>query len=244
MKSEFDLKLENAEKRLAERLEREKQKEADENRKLKLKQDVIDKQKAESMPVIMKDNKDTVEMKSARERIENVKEYTDKSSRIDRFKLSYIEDYEEDEAKRQIEEALGFEPIRVTWWQIAIKVYVRPEEVRRFKTDDGREIGIYIPDEARAHDKFVNNVGLIMNIGPLAFLAKPFQEPLPIQIWRYFFGRWMKPSPYKRPFKVGDWVVFDRNSGPEVNYRGVPVVLTEEKFVRAVIEDPSFVTRY
>lgn len=166
------------------------------------------------------------------------------SRKIDKFRLSYIEDYEEEDAKRLIQESLGFEPIRTIMWQVAIKVYVREEDIRQITTDDGRKISIYLPESATAHDKFVNCVGLVISMGPSACKGPAFEEPLYMKVLRLIFGRWMKPTRYPVPFKIGDWVLFDRNSGPQVNYRGVPVTITEDKYVRAVVADPTYVSRY
>lgn len=167
-----------------------------------------------------------------------------KSKNIDKFRLSYIEDYEEEEARRLVEESLGFEPIRVTGWQIAVKVYTRPEDVKEIITDSGKKISIYLPNESRAHDKFVNCVGLVINMGVDCYKDKYFVEPLYMQLIRKVFGKWMKPST-KRPWcKIGDWVVFDRNAGPQINYRDVPVTILEDKHIRAVVECPTHVSRY
>jgi co-chaperonin GroES (HSP10) len=58
------------------------------------------------------------------------------------------------------------------------------------------------------------------------------------------FGKWMAPSKLVPWCKVGDWVVFDRNAGPQINYRGVPVTIIEDKNIRAVVECPTYVSRY
>jgi hypothetical protein len=164
--------------------------------------------------------------------------------KIDKFSLSYIEDYEEEEAKRLIEESLGFEPFHVVGWQIAVKVFTRPEELKPFKTEDGRMVSIVIPEEARAHDKFVNCVGLVLNQGPLCYTGKYFQESIFMRIFRFLFGQFMKPSRLVPWCKIGDWVVFDRNAGPQINYRGVPITILEDKNIRGVVPDPTFVSRY
>lgn len=166
------------------------------------------------------------------------------SQKIDKFKLSYIEDYEEEEAKKLIEECLGFEPIRTCGFNMAVKVYVRPQDVRQVVRSDGSVVSLYLPDEARAHDKFVNCVGLVISQGPLCYIGDFFQEHWAKRLVRKFFGDFMKPSKLVPWCKVGDWVVFDRNAGPQVNYRGVPVTLIHDKHVRSVVPDPTYVTRY
>lgn len=192
-----------------------------------------------SSPPTLHKNKDAASQWSEDKEI-SVKD----SQRIDKFSLSYIEDYEEEEAKKLIEECLGFEPIRTCGFNMAVKVYVRPEDVHEFTRPDGKKVSLYLPDEARAHDKFVNNVGLVISQGPLCFIGDFFQEKWQMRLLRKLFGKFMKPTKLVPWCKVGDWVVFDRNAGPQINYRGLPVTLIHDKYVRAVVPKPTYVSRY
>jgi hypothetical protein len=43
---------------------------------------------------------------------------------------------------------------------------------------------------------------------------------------------------------VGDWVIFDRNAGPQINYRGLPVTIIEDKNIHGIVPRPEYVSRY
>jgi len=44
--------------------------------------------------------------------------------------------------------------------------------------------------------------------------------------------------------QVGDWVVIPRHEGTLINYRGVPMMFMPDDRILAVVEDPSYVTRF
>lgn len=146
-----------------------------------------------------------------------------KARSVDSFRLSYIEDYEEADAIKMIEDLLGFERPRPTGYHIAVKIYVRDEDVGKLYDKDGRETLLYAPAQVSAHDKFRNCSALVLAIGPDAYRGSKFIS-----------GPWVR---------VGDWVVIARNGGPQVNYRGVPVTFIPDDNIYCVIPDPTFVTR-
>jgi len=138
---------------------------------------------------------------------------------------SLIEDHEEQEAKDLIAEQLGFEPSTPFSRKIAVKIYVRPDEITITKNGDGKEISIYLPPTFNAHDKFRNCTALVINVAKDCYKDKKYQES----------------GPY---CKVGDWLMIPRNVGTQVNYRGMPVQLIPEDAIYMVIEDPEHVERY
>lgn len=167
----------------------------------------------------------------------------DTSKKIDGFKLSYIEDYEEEKAKQLIEECLGFEPPRSAGFQMAVKIYVRPEETAEFIKDDGTKGMLYLPQMVTGRDKFVNCTALVLSQGPDCYTGKRFEVSFFEKIFRFFFGKWLKPTKKMPWCKVGDWVVIPRNEGTQVNYRGIPVQYIFDDKVLGTVEDPSYVTR-
>src|SRR5579859_5957784 len=139
---------------------------------------------------------------------------------------SYIEPHEEQEAIRIIEEKLGFPRPRVTGYFIAVKIFLADEKIITKKNSVGKDIQIAVPDGYNPETekvyvnksdgtivlpehvveerKFRNCSGLILAMGPLAYKGKKFEGS----------GPWCK---------VGDWVMFPRNEGHQINYRGIPM---------------------
>ena len=149
---------------------------------------------------------------------------------VDSFRLperlrrtSFIEEHEEEEAIRQIEELLGFERPRVTGYHICVKIYVRDEDIGKLIDKDGRETLLYAPPRVSAHDKFRNCSALVLALGNIAY-----KDP------KYMGIPWCK---------VGDWVMIARNGGPQVNYRGIPVTTLPDDNIYMTLECPTHVTR-
>jgi len=146
--------------------------------------------------------------------------------------ISFIENYEEEEAKDFIRKHLGFEPPRMTGYHMAVKIYVRPEDMGELKDEEGNVIlgedgnpkKIYLPEMVTANDKFRNCTALVVSMGPDCFVGERFKNS----------GPWCK---------VGDWIVIPRNEGTQVNYRGIPMQFIPDDRVLAVVEDPTHVTR-
>lgn len=221
----------------------------EEQRKKKIEEERLEEEKrkavlSEKKNIEQHNNLKPVGLVDKKEKEENLFTLASSSGKIDKFKISFIEEYEEEEAKRLIAEELGFEPLRPNLWQVVVKVYVRPEDCREIVRDDGKKVSIYLPASETGRDKFVNCVGLVLSKGPQANKGKFFEEHWAMKTLRFIFGKWMPPSIYVTPFRVGDWVIFDRNAGPQINYRGVPITILEDKNIRAVVEDPIYVSRY
>jgi len=138
---------------------------------------------------------------------------------------SLIEDHEEQEAKDLIEENLGFSPSEPFSRKIAVKIYVRPDEITTFKTDAGKEVKLYLPPTLSANDKYRKCTALVISVAKDAYTDEKYQES----------------GPY---CKVGDWLMIPRNVGTQVNYRGFPVQIIPEDAIYLVIEDPEHIERY
>lgn len=135
---------------------------------------------------------------------------------------SLIEDFEEQEAKDLIEQNLGFKSFPSFSKQLAVKIYVRPEEISTFTTDDGRVLSLYLPLVITAHDKFRNCSALVIDVAKDCYIGDEYQES----------------GPY---CKVGDWIMIPRNVGTQINYRGIPVQIIPETAIYCVIEDPTHI---
>ena len=160
------------------------------------------------------------------------------------FKLSFIEDYEIEEAEKLIEAHLGFERPRPCGAHMAVKIFVRPDEIASWIDPVTKEKKIFaLPSSARAHDKFTSCVALVLAQGPEAYKGKRFEEHWGIRFLRIFFNRWM-PKRTKFPWcRVGDWIVIARHEGVQVNYRGIPMQYIYDDRALGIISDPEHVTR-
>jgi len=135
---------------------------------------------------------------------------------------SYIEEHEEAEAVRLIkaqfkEMTKRAELPRPCGSKIAVKIYVRPEEIG--------DTGLILPDSVRAGDKWTNCVGLVCGMGQDAYSGKDqFGNE------RFPTGPWCK---------IGDWVVFPRYESQVFSWRGVAMMTIYDDAVQMVVDDPS-----
>lgn len=143
---------------------------------------------------------------------------------MNRSSTSLIEDFEEEDAKKLIEESLGFPSMEGFSKKLVVKIYTRPEEISTIKTEDGKTISLYLPSIVYASDKYRNCVALVINVAKDCYTDEEFKES----------------GPY---CKVGDWIIMPRNAGTQVNYRGVPVQIIPEKCPWAVIACPTHIER-
>jgi hypothetical protein len=156
--------------------------------------------------------------------------------------FSYIEKHEEQTAKDFIEEQLGFEAPRVCGYHMTVKLYIRPDEYE-VVTDEGGKKRIVLPSIVTAMDKYKSCTALVLSQGPECYKGKRFEEPWYKKLLRIFFEPIMKPC-IKVPWcKPGDWIVFPRNEGTQVIYRGVPIQYIPDHVVLGVISDPTWVVR-
>lgn len=144
--------------------------------------------------------------------------------------LSYIEPFEETTAKKLVDEqfiALTGKTfgLRPGGYMIAVKIYVRPEEIKEITKDDGSKVTLYIPHSAQTDDKYQSVAALVCSVGPQAYRGKDVMGND-----RFPEGPWCK---------VGDWVAIPRHESFLLSYRGVAVALIPDDKVLAVIEDPT-----
>ena len=139
--------------------------------------------------------------------------------------LSFIERHEDEEAEafiqRMFQDMTG-QPfdLKPAGYLVALKIYVRPEELKTIKTDDGKEVTLYLPDIVRAEDKYQSCAALVCAVGPEAYQGEKFKDS----------GPWCK---------VGDWVMIPRYEATAMSFRGVAMALLPDDRVLAVIKDPT-----
>ncbi len=111
----------------------------------------------------------------------------------------------------------GFKPPIMVGWNVGLVLH------KNIMSGTKSEL-IEVPEQAIELQKYVSCVGRIFHLGDSCFKGEKFQ--------------------YHNTFpKVGDWVVFQQNTGPMLNFRGIDIVLTVDDAIRAIIEEPHYVTR-
>ncbi len=131
---------------------------------------------------------------------------------------------EEDEAKEAIEKYLGFPPPRMAGYHLAVKLFIRSEDIRQFTDETGNKMLIEVPDEVGVNDRYRSCTALVVSMGPDAYKGKRFEGS----------GPWCK---------VGDWVVIPRNEGTQIQYRGYTMHFIPDDRVLAIVEDPTYVVK-
>ena len=139
--------------------------------------------------------------------------------------MSNIEAHEEEEAKALIDQhftEITGQPfdMRPAGYLVAVKIYVRPEELKTITQEDGTEVTLYLPDTVRAEDKYSSVSALVCAVGPEAYQGEKFERS----------GPWCK---------VGDWILIPRYESTMVSYRGVAMALLPDDRVMAVIKGPE-----
>lgn len=146
--------------------------------------------------------------------------------------IGFVKEEEVEQAKKLIEENLGFKPPVMTGYNMAIKIYVRPEDFHTIKDDngnvimrDGKPVYIELPESIRTDEKYLSQVGLVISQGPDCYKGKRFEES----------GPWCR---------VGDFVMFPRNAGMSVKFKGVPMILTPDDSVKMILENPEDIEKF
>lgn len=139
--------------------------------------------------------------------------------------MSNIEPHEEELAKSLINDhfvEMTGRPfdMRPAGYLVAVKIYVRPEELKTITQEDGTQVTLYLPDTVRAEDKYSSVSALVCAVGPEAYQGEKFERS----------GPWCK---------VGDWVLIPRYESTMVSYRGVAMALLPDDRVMAVITGPE-----
>lgn len=141
--------------------------------------------------------------------------------------LSNIEPHERELAKSLIDdhfvEMTGHPfDMKPAGYMLALKIYVRPEDLKTIKRDDGTEVTLYLPDVVRAEDKYSSCVALVCGLGPDAYQGEKFNGQ-----------RWCD---------VGDWIVVPRYEMTAISFRGVAMGMLPDDRVMAVITGPEDVS--
>lgn len=147
--------------------------------------------------------------------------------------LSYIDDDEIKLAKELIDKQFtditgkqfGF---RAAGYYLACKIYIRPEEMKVIKKDDGTEVTLWHAPHARDNEKFHSVAALVCGIGPQAFTGYDIHGH--------------KRFPSGPACRVGDWIAIPRSQAFVLSYRTVAMALIPDDMVLGVIEDPTDVT--
>lgn len=139
--------------------------------------------------------------------------------------MSNIEPHEEALAKQFIDEQfveMTGQPfdMRPAGYLVAVKIYIRPEELKTITQEDGTQVTLYLPDTVRAEDKYSSVSALVCAVGPEAYQGEKFERS----------GPWCK---------VGDWILIPRYESTMVSYRGVAMALLPDDRVMAVITGPD-----
>ena len=145
---------------------------------------------------------------------------------------SYIENHEEDEAKKLINDYLGFAPPHVCGYYLGVVLYLPSENAI---DAEGRETMIVRSDSSRALDKFSQVTGLVVYMGHLCYT-----DPKRFGTFNFETQRYEKIIPW---CKIGDWITLPRHEGIPVNYRGRVMHLLPDDKCLMVVDDPKFVTR-
>lgn len=144
--------------------------------------------------------------------------------------LSRIEPHEEAEAQAFVDnhltEILGSPfTFKAAGYMVALKIYVRPEEISTVTRDDGTKVSILRP---MTHDKdrFHSCSALVISVGPQAYKGRNADGSD-----KFPEGPWCK---------VGDWVAIPRFESFQIMYKGkFAMALIPDDKVLGIIEDPE-----
>lgn len=130
--------------------------------------------------------------------------------------LSYIEDHEIEEAKDLIKELCDIPLPELDGTTIAVKLYIRPEEIKAIKRADGTIGKIYLPESITVHDKYRNCTALVISLGAACKDA---------------------------PFRVGDWLLIPRNEGVQFSWYGHVLHFIESNRIYGAIRSPDIIAK-
>lgn len=94
----------------------------------------------------------------------------------------------------------------------------------KFGVAPTKEVEFILASKELNHDKFMSNVGRVIQVGPNAYKGE----------------RYKGCAPY---CEVGDWIVFVERSGTAFSYGGIPCRTMHDDKCLLVIEDPSYISR-
>ncbi len=115
--------------------------------------------------------------------------------------------------KKQLIESIGdLSNFQIFNNQILVAVYIRPDKTKG---------GIYLTDKMRDEDRYQGKVGLIMAMGPTAFVDDS--------------QSWFKGV----SIDIHDWVIFRPSDGWSLEYNGVLCRILDDTVVRGKIDRPD-----
>lgn len=125
--------------------------------------------------------------------------------------------------KELMELKLGFElPYDVGGYSMLIQVWTRTED-EKLTFKDGSHSSLVVPVATRVEDPYRNCSGLVIMQGPECYKSA-----------RFLSGPWCN---------VGDWIMFPRNEGTQINYYGVPMQVIPDDRMLLRIKNPASITR-
>jgi len=98
--------------------------------------------------------------------------------------------------------------------QVLVATYTRPEKTRG---------GIFLPEKAKDEDKYQSKVGLILKMGPSAFVDES--------------QGWFKGV----SINEHDWIIFRPSDGWQMLVNGVPCRMLDDTVVRGRLPDPDMI---
>lgn len=98
--------------------------------------------------------------------------------------------------------------------------------------------GIELPTMAQDVEQYLNYIGQVVALGPLAGKSEKFLNP-----------EWSGPFDEVHPrylwnVKVGDWVTFGKYAGMTIECRGVKFMNLNDDMITGIIKDPAAFTIY
>lgn len=142
--------------------------------------------------------------------------------------VSYIEPHERHLAEEYVRNTMAaltgttYLP-RMAGAFIAVKIYIRPEELKTGTREDGSEYTIYTPASVQQSDQYQSVTGLVVAMGPDCYKSDNHRK---------FRSRWCE---------VGDFVMIPRYETFQFMYRGVAMHAVYDDKIVAVIPDPTWV---
>ena len=118
-----------------------------------------------------------------------------------------------------------------------LNILVRPVPIR-----EKSKGGILLPDVVRDDAAYLNTVGRVLSVGPLAYSHDDFVKPGSKQpVLDEEHCTYVVPFGIREPWcKIGDYVVYGKNIGRKFFYKSVKLLLIEDRDVLMVVTDPEW----
>ena len=125
--------------------------------------------------------------------------------------LSYIESSEQEDARRLIESSLGVDLPELLGDGVAVKLFVREEDLFTTTNSHGKDITLILPESVRCHDISRHHAALVIAVGP----ACPDDG-----------------------VQVGDFVLIPRHEGVEMLWQDTVIRILSLSALYGVIQNP------